>query len=345
MENGQVSRILVIELWNIGDIILAMPFLARLRHVFPHASVTLLSRSFASELFAGTGLVDEFITADLAWTPADGVPVPRRAARLFSAARALRKRKFDLAFSSRPHARERFLMALASADRRVGIAIGKADSLLTDRIAANGSRGHKTNDWLNLLAPFGGGHGKVFPRLYVSQAERFWATEYLKRRGVGSEDQLVGIHPGASLPAKRWPIERFRDTASEIAKRPGVRVLAFAEPSGYGGELFDIPGVVGARVGLRQLIALIERCKLLVCNDSGPMHIAGALGVPTVAMFGSGIDEWFAPLGEGHEILRAPSENVATRGGLSGAVRRPDGIATSEVIDAVGRILLSDGRR
>lgn len=343
MRNGQVSRILVIELWNIGDVILAMPFLARLRQIFPEASVTLLSRQFASDVLAGTGLVDDFIAADLAWAPADRVRLPRRVGRLLGAARALRRRKFDLAFSSRPHVRERVLMVLASADRRVGIAIGKADGLLTDPIPANRSRGHKSNDWLKLLTPFGGGPARDCPRLCVSEAERLWATEYLRSRGVDPKDHLIGIHPGASLAAKLWPMERFRDVASAMATRPGVRVLAFAEPSGYGSNLFDIPGVVGARVDLRQLIALIERCTLLICNDSGPMHIAGALGVPTVAMFGSGIDEWFAPLGEGHEILRAPSDTGATRDSLGVAVRSPDGIATSEVIDAVGRILLTLG--
>ena len=56
-------------------------------------------------------------------------------------------------------------------------------------------------------------------------------------------------------------------------------------------------------MNLRELIALIQRCDVLVCNDSGPMHIAGALGVPTVAVFGSGIEQWFSPLGEGHRLL------------------------------------------
>jgi ADP-heptose:LPS heptosyltransferase len=72
-----------------------------------------------------------------------------------------------------------------------------------------------------------------------------------------------------------------------------------------------VGGVIAAKVSLRELIALIQRCEVLVCNDSGPMHIAGALGVPTVAVFGSGIQQWFAPLGEGH-IPLAGIERVTT---------------------------------
>ena len=139
------------------------------------------------------------------------------------------------------------------------------------------------------------------------------------------------------MTEKRWPLDRFREVAIATTAR-GFRVLAFAEPSGYGAELFDIPGVVGARVSLREMMALIERCSLLVCNDSGPMHIAGALGVPTVAMFGSGIEQWFSPLGDGHELLR-PGYDEKKAGAESslGGIRAPTGIKSVQVLEAIGR--------
>jgi ADP-heptose:LPS heptosyltransferase len=80
--------------------------------------------------------------------------------------------------------------------------------------------------------------------------------------------------------------------------------------------------VITVKVNLRELVALIQRCDVLVCNDSGPMHIAGALGVPTVSVFGSGIQQWFSPLGEGHRVLT----DIA-------------GVATSQVLDAVNAVL------
>jgi ADP-heptose:LPS heptosyltransferase len=137
---------------------------------------------------------------------------------------------------------------------------------------------------------------------------------------------------------KRWPLERFLEVTKAMATQPGVRVLAFAEPSGYGSELFAIPGVVGAQVGLRELMALIERCSLLVCNDSGPMHIAGALGVPTVAMFGPGVEHWFAPLGGGHEILRPEQDKPLPNPGAGRQeIRTPREIRSSQVLEAVER--------
>ncbi len=337
-QNESVVSILVLELWNIGDVILAMPFLAQLRGLFPRAKITLASRPFAADLLAGTGLVDEFIAADLTWVPAAHLGLPKKTIDLWRLSRKLRHQKFDLAFSSRFHVSEHFLLALSGAKRRVGFALGKRDAALTDAIAAGESQRQKVDDWMRLLEPFGGATSAQVPRLYVEKSERLWSNGYLASRGIAKDDLLVGIHPGASLAEKRWPLERFREVAMATAAQPGVRVLAFAEPSGYGSELFAIPGVVGAQVGLRELIALIERCGLLVCNDSGPMHIAGALGVPTVAMFGAGIEQWFAPLGEGHEMLRPDQdEPLSDSGSPREGVRAPKGIGTAQVLDAVGR--------
>lgn len=333
-----VARILVLELWNMGDVILAMPFLAQLRCLFPRARITLVSRPFGEKLLAGMGLVDEFIPAGVDWIPAEHISLSRKTIDLWRLSRKLRPKKFDLAFSSRFHVWEHLLLATSGAGRRIGFALGGQDAALTDAIAVGESRQHKVEDWMRLLEPFGGAVTVRVPRLYLDESERFWANGYLSSRGVAKEDLLVGIHPGAGLAEKRWPLERFREVATATAARAGVRVLVFAEPSGYGSELFEIPGVVQAQVGLRELMALIERCSLVVCNDSGPMHIAGALGVPTVAMFGSGIEQWFAPLGEGHEILRPDEDesqfDVPDRGQR---VREPRQIKSSRVLEAVGR--------
>lgn len=337
-QNESVASILVLELWNIGDVILAMPFLAQLRCLFPRAKITLVSRPFGADLLAGTGLVDEFTSAGIAWVPAEHISVSRKTLDLWRLSRTLRHQEFDLAFSSRFHVSEHFLLALSGAKRRVGFALGKRDAVLTDAVAAGESQQQKVEDWMRLLEPFGGTTSVQAPRLHVEESERLWSNGYLASRGVAKDDLLVGIHPGASLAEKRWPLERFREVAAATAAQPGVRVLVFAEPSGYGAELFSVPGVVGAQVGLRELIALTERCDLLVCNDSGPMHIAGALGVPTVAMFGPGIEQWFAPLGEGHEILRPDQDKPLPNSAYTRQdVRAPREIRSSQVLDAVGR--------
>lgn len=339
-KSEEVGRILVLELWNIGDVILTMPFLAQLRGLFPRAKISLVARPFAPELLRGTGLVDELIIADLTWGSDSHIGLGRKAIDLWRLSRKLRGREFDVAFSSRLHVGEHFLIALSGAKRKVGFALGERDRALTDAITPNEAPQQKVDEWMRLLGPFGGAVTVLLPRLHVDESERQWAKGYLTSRGIGGEDLLVGIHPGASVAEKRWPLERFREVAAATAGQPGVRVLAFAEPGGYGSELFTIPQVVGAQGTLRELIALVERCGLLVCNDSGPMHIAGALGVPTIAMFGEGIDQWFSPLGHGHEALRPNEEEQRADPAPVGAViRAPRGIRSSRVVDAVGRAL------
>jgi heptosyltransferase-2 len=303
--SGQTKHILVVELWNIGDIVLAMPFLAQLRALFPTARITMLARPYAKTILAETGLVDEFIETELGWTELATRfnPLGYDWGELRRIRRELRSHRFDIAFKSRMHIREHLVLAMSGAKRRVAFAFGQGDRVLTDAVPIGDPNRNKAADWLELLKPFGG-HGQGVPaRLRLNDAEGRWAAAFLAEHGISGDDRVVGIHPGASVPAKRWPIDRFVQVAAAISQRPGVRVLAFVEPEGYGDNITRVNGVIAAKVNLREMIALIQRCDVLVCNDSGPMHIAGALGVPTVAVFGSGIQQWFSPLGEGHNPL------------------------------------------
>lgn len=335
-----VTRILVIEPKNIGDVVLATPFLAQLRSRFPTGAITLLAAPHARTVLHGTGLVDDYIETRLDWTEKSTRYNPfaydwRELRRL---KQEMAARNFDIAFNCSMQIRERVVIALSGARRRVAYAFGKGDSVLTDAIIVDNSQTHKVDDWLRLLGPFGGAAPVEVPRLHIDDSERAWASGYLSSRGVPSDEPVIGIHPGASVAEKRWPLERFRDVAAAIAAKPEIKVLAFAEPSGYGTDLFEIPGVVGAQVSLREMMSLIARCGLLVCNDSGPMHIAGALGVPTVAMFGPGIEQWFAPLGDGHEILRPDGdENAINSASSENGIRMPRGIRSTQVLDAISR--------
>jgi heptosyltransferase-2 len=302
-----LKRILVVELWNIGDVVLTIPFLAQLRAIVPDAEITLLARPNASEILAGTALVDHFMEADLTWITEGRSfsPLNYHWRELLRVVRAMRERRFDLAFQCRAHVREYALLALSGARRRVGCVKPGWDRILTDRIACGDSDVQKKDAWLRLLEPLGGPNEIETPGLSVSRDERLWATEFLKANGADPSNLLLAIHPGASIPEKRWPLDRFETVARDLRIRPNVDVLAFIEPGGYGSSLARIDGVIPAKIELRQMIALLARCDLLMCNDSGPMHIAGALGVPTVAVFGSGINRQFAPLGDHHELVTA----------------------------------------
>lgn len=306
-----VRRILVVELWNIGDVVLLLPFLAQLRSVFPSASISLLARPHAREILDGTGLVDEYLDEA---APSDNWlslnPLLGGWKDLWKLRADLRSREFDVAFQCRLHVREHVILAMSGAGRRVGYAFGEGDTMLTDAIAVDDLHRHKVEDWMGLLAPFGGPVAVGNPGLHVPATEATSAREFLEANSIAADSTVVGLHPGASVAEKRWPIERFAEIARKMTSRAGTRVMVFVDPAGYGEALGKIPGVVVARPSLKGLVALIDKCDLFVCNDSGPMHIAGGLGVPVVAVFSSGVARWFAPLGEGHRLVSAEAGGV-----------------------------------
>jgi ADP-heptose:LPS heptosyltransferase len=298
----------------------------------------MLGRAHARTLLAGTGLIDSLIETELPWRDTDTVFNPRAYGwrELYRVIRILRAGDFDLVFQAKRHLREHFLLAGSAIPRRVGYVLEpRVAGVLTHETTPTAGT-QKTDEWLRLLDPFGGARDIPEPRLHLAEAERDWAQAFLRERGIGSAEVILGVHPGASVPEKRWPLERFAEVVRLASVRTEFRTLAFLDPNGYGSALAAQPGIVTAQVGLRHLMALLDCCSVLLCNDSGPMHIAGALGVPTVAIFGKGIDQCFAPLGEGHHLVTASGGDHTLGDGLSHVAHVPVS-AVSEALEAALR--------
>ena len=291
------ERILVSELWHIGDVVIAMPFLAALRGIFPKASITLLSKSHARETLANTGLVDKVVAFDFPWTflDEDRRPTIGELLRLPSVVKQLRADKYDLAFDCSRDGRNHLLMYLSGAARRIGFGFGGGEYLLTDAVPAGSLDDHRTADWLRLLEPLGRNVERNEPRLAVSDSEREWAREFLRAAGSREDETLIAIHPGGSSRLKRWSLEHFETLARIAAEEQGARVLWIVDPSGTGAQSSLPAGSIVARPSLRQLIALLSETELMVSNDGGPMHLAAALGVPTFAVYSWGKPEWWKP--------------------------------------------------
>jgi heptosyltransferase-2 len=332
------------ESWHIGDVVLATPFLAELRQVFPNARITLLAQPHATSVLAGSGLVDAVVELELPWTHASRGYRIRRFdwGKLRRTIAALRRACFDVAFESRMDPRAKAVMALTGAERRVGYDHGGANWLLTDVVPAEGFERHRTEDWLRLLTPFGGARGAVVPRLAISESESAEMRAWLDGHGIQSSDTLLAVHPGGSHPSKRWPLERFKAAVAAVQEALPVRVVAIVSPDGYGAEVTRLPGVIGIRPGLRELMALLAASQVLLCNDSGPMHLAAAVGTPIVGIFHAHAAREYAPLGSGHHVLAPPdSSGEGTR------FRPPPGerllaVEVPMVVSAVCNVLARD---
>ena len=301
---ADVQSVLVVELWRLGDFALLTPALGALRRRFPAARIALLAPPAAEELLRESGLVDEVIPIVMPWTAEEGKYALGRYDRrkLWQRFRALRARRFDVALSARMDLRDNLVMALAGVRRRVGFDYGGGAYMLTDALPPGD--GHRAEDWLALTTHLGAPAGDGALTLRVSEEEQAWASQWLAERGIGTGDILAGIHPGASAAVRRWQADRFA-TVAQRAIASGARALIF-EPHQPGASAWPDGSVLAPATSLRQFMALLERCDVVVCNDSGPMHIAAALGVATVSVFTAQRPDWYAPQGREHAFAIVP---------------------------------------
>lgn len=324
-----IRKILVIEMWLIGDVVLVTPLLRGLRARFPDARISLLAKPHAEDLLLHSGLVDEVIPFDFPWTANEGKYRPSRYDRreIASLLRRLRREEFDLTIDCRMDGRSNIVSFATGAPRRIGYDFGGASYLLTHALPASPDDHHKVDDWLALLKPIddGGWGEKVRAEtltarpaslLIVTAHEKAEARRRLVALGVLDDDIVVGIHPGASNQRRRWPLDDFAWVAGSLARK-SIVPLVFVDPEGYGEKMPIEPRACFLSTTLRELMATLTHCDVLICNDSGPMHIADALGVPVVGVFTTGNPVWTGPYGEnqltvgrgtGHDFVSYPAK-------------------------------------
>jgi heptosyltransferase-2 len=229
------------------------------------------------------------------------------------AARALAAGEFDEAVVLPNSFRSARLVAAAGIGRRFGYRGNLRGPLLSPAVSRPRGKRLQIEDYRELLAAMSVPPPVSWlPRLALSDDLRGRGAERLTRARLPiGEGPLVGLSPGAEWgPSKRWPMQRWADLAIDLRRRiPGVRQAIFAGPKEVwlGVRVFEESGkihpVLGPDLDLAGLAAVLAHFEVLVTNDSGPMHLAAALGVSCVALFGPTDRRRTAPAGEGHTVL------------------------------------------
>jgi ADP-heptose:LPS heptosyltransferase len=308
--NVPPRNILVVEYWNLGDLAILVPFLKNLRWSYPEARISLLVNAGLASFLEGQGMVDEFIPVRVPWAqhfsrwkkynPFSG--------HWISFARTLlgvRKQQFNWAFSGRMDVRDNFLLWLSGAARRIGYGLGGAGFLLTDRVAPDLSRPHRTDIWLHLLDDLGEPTNRDLGGFQLNETELVTARSFLRERGIPEDAFLIGVHPGARIAIRRWGDERFAEVAQHVLRESDAHILWFSDP-GNPSVAPPLERCHPVSLEFRSFLAVLSRCRLLICNDSGPMHLANLLAVPVVAVFGSTNPVWFGPRGAQDRIVIRP---------------------------------------
>ena len=304
------SSILVVEYWNLGDLAILVPFLRDLRNSFPQARISLLVQAGHESFLEGQEIVDEFISVRVPWAQHFNRwrkynPFSRHWISLARAILVLRSHHFDWAFSGRMDVRDNFILWASGARRRIGYSFGGGGQFLTDRVKPDLSRPHRTQIWQHLLESMDGSCRREAGGLRLKDTETEEARAFLLSRGIPPGAFLIGVHPGARIPTRRWGDERFAEVARRVLSESDAHVLWFSEP----GNSRNIPLMERLHVvsfDFRFFLAVLSCCRLLVCNDSGPMHLANLLNVPVVAVFGPQRPEWFGPRGPHDRVVIRP---------------------------------------
>ncbi|MDD5449865.1 MAG: lipopolysaccharide heptosyltransferase II [Candidatus Omnitrophica bacterium] len=280
-----MKRILIVRTDRLGDVVLSTPVIKAVRKAYPDAFISMMVSSYAKDVVEGSPFLNKVIAFD-----------KKKHGGLFGTAAfvsKLRKNNFDTAFVLHPVKRIHIILWLAGIKRRIGYD-KKWGFLLTDRIPHKKQFGEKHEIDYNLDVIRSAGINTDDKALYVPvrPEARSKVEAILKDNGFTDKDEFIVMHPGASCPSKRWPAERFGWAADELIERFHKKVVVvagtndskFAQETNYyiKNEALDLSG----NLSVAELAALLEKARLLISNDSGPVHIAVALGVPVVVIFG-----------------------------------------------------------
>ncbi len=350
------SRILLLRLERIGDLLMVLDAIGLARELAPAATIDLAVGSWNADLAAIVPGVDRVHLLDVPWLARDD----RRSSwpALMREARSWRRHAYDLAINFEPDIRSNVLSWLSGARRRAGYWTGGGGAFLTEADAYDPTAHVRTNAERlvrRALRASDGREGPAPQRLRLPDEARATADAALPARGI----RLVGVHASGGRPSKQWHPERFGDAAREISRRHGATVVLTGGPAdrplvdAVKAHLTGVPVVdVCGALELPALAAILARLDLFVTGDTGPMHLASAVGTPIVALFGPSDPRRYGPAGTTHEIVHT---DVWCR--PCGLVRQPpercrdrvpdclDGIDVAAVVAAADRVLAAAAAR
>ena len=302
METSQnFRRILLTRLRFIGDVVLTTPVIHALRNAYPDAHIAFLGDKEAISLLEHNPDLNEIIPFDFE-------------KGLFSRLlllKSLHGGKFDLVVDLFSNPRSALLTYATGARMRIGLDGRSRSRLYTHRIKDDGIPKTVIEAYFQFLRGLDIKPSSLETKIYLTEDEKREARIYLHWLGIEVDQPIMGLHPGASWPAKVWPSDRFADLADRIAAKHNAQVLVTQGPKDR-----EIVAEVSKKcvtnvkildiLPIRQLAAVLSHVAVYVANDSGPMHVAVAVGTKTIGIFGPGEENIWFPYSssKGHLALR-----------------------------------------
>lgn len=276
-------RILIVRTDRIGDVVLSVPVIENIREAYPHAHIAFMCSPLTQDIVRTNPFLDEVIVYDKTGAHQGILSTVRFAFQLKS-------RRFDWAIILHSTNRVNWIAFLAGIPMRIGWD-RKAGFLLTQRIPYTKRLGqkHERDYNLELLTHLNVPIVSRRIRLYPDREAQRRMEQLLRAQGITDEDTLVGMHPLSSCPSKTWPLHHYEIVAARLLEEYKIKVVVVGGSKIPFSAIARVsPGIINfsGRLSTGELVALTTRFRIIVSNDSGPVHIAGGVGVPCVVLFG-----------------------------------------------------------
>lgn len=291
-----INEILFLRHDRIGDMVLTSGIFKGLKRKYPGAKIIVLASGRNRDVIQNNPYIDEILIY--------------RGLRWFI--QEFRKKHIDLAVDLfyTYELKQPFLAYISGAKYRMGFEEAGREIFFNIKGPKIYPRRQMLDHIFELVDVVGIDVKNSEPQIYLSEDEIRRAKDFLISKSIEPDDLKVAIHPGAYYPSQRWAAEGFAEVAKKLTKKDGVKVILFGDKKEEG-LLRRIENDVGGKdikmfsdLGLRQFISLLSQCNLLICNNSGALHIASALKIPTVSTMGPTDSILWWPRGENHIVIK-----------------------------------------
>jgi ADP-heptose:LPS heptosyltransferase len=305
-------KILVIDFGQLGDVVLSLPALRAIRERFPKAAITVAVGRPGAEVVELSGYADSTLVVDRV-ALRDG-PKLVSLVRIAKLVQGVRRSQFDFVIDLHSLSETNLLGFLSGAPKRL---YSRRPTRSLDFLAnfhprppveVDHRQRHLIDRYLDVLIPLGVKNADRLPHLKTRAADDAAIEKILKQAKADVGIPLVGLFPGAGHPSRRWPLERFAEHADFLSRNDHVRILVFLGPEEHAlvpdiRRQFPPTTLVLDRLTIPQVAAAQARLTAFVSNDTGPMHIASAVGTPVVLLLDKRAPQSYLPQGDRHQII------------------------------------------
>lgn len=305
-------NILVIDFGQLGDVVLSLPALRAIRTKFPAARIAVAVGKPGGEIVNLSGYANATFAVDRV-ALRDG-PKLASLARIARFVKKVRAEKFDFVIDLHSLSETNLLGFLSGAPTRLySRRPGRSLDYLANfnprpPLEPDHRKRHLVDRYLDVLIPLGVKDANRVPRLQTRRTDDTAIDKLLKKEKAETGSPLIGLFPGAGHPSRRWPLERFAAIADYLVRNDGVTPIVFAGPEERPlirqiKNLFPPATIVFDKLTIPELAAAQARLAVFVSNDTGPMHIAAAVGTPVVLLLDRRAPESYLPLGDHHRVI------------------------------------------